>query len=125
MRKPLDQKLSSGATIPETGYVVSRRAVLSGLGVMTLLGASGCSQALELPSLEPLEPSGRMSPAGVDHMSTGAIPPISVDSNITDNSTMYASLIDNSFVTVMGWYDNEWGFSNRMVDVTTASAKTL
>ena len=34
-------------------------------------------------------------------------------------------VIDNSFVTVMGWYDNEWGFSNRMVDVTTAFAKTL
>jgi glyceraldehyde 3-phosphate dehydrogenase len=34
-------------------------------------------------------------------------------------------VIDGSFVTVMGWYDNEWGFSNRMVDVTTAFAKTL
>jgi glyceraldehyde 3-phosphate dehydrogenase len=34
-------------------------------------------------------------------------------------------VIDNSFVTVMGWYDNEWGFSNRMIDVTTAFAKTL
>ncbi|MFK0276586.1 L,D-transpeptidase [Ensifer sp. NPDC090286] len=95
MRKPQDQKLSSGATISEPGYVVSRRALLSNLGIMTLLGASGCSQALDLPSLEP---SGRMSPMGVDTMSTGAIPPISVDSNITDNSTMYASLADNGFV---------------------------
>jgi glyceraldehyde 3-phosphate dehydrogenase len=34
-------------------------------------------------------------------------------------------VIDGSFVTVMGWYDNEWGFSNRMVDVTAAFAKTL
>ncbi|MBK5570775.1 L,D-transpeptidase [Ensifer sp. SSB1] len=98
MRKPQDQKLSSGDTILEPGYLVSRRSVLSGLGVMTLIGASGCSQALELPSLEPLEPSARLSPAGVDNMSTGAIPPISVDSNITDNGTMYASTIDNGFV---------------------------
>jgi glyceraldehyde 3-phosphate dehydrogenase len=34
-------------------------------------------------------------------------------------------VIDGTFVTVMGWYDNEWGFSNRMVDVTAAFAKTL
>jgi glyceraldehyde 3-phosphate dehydrogenase len=34
-------------------------------------------------------------------------------------------VIDGTFVTVMGWYDNEWGFSNRMIDVTTAFAKTL
>ena len=95
MRNPQDQKLTSGATNSEPGYLVTRRALLSNLGVMTLLGASGCSQALELPSLEP---SSRMSTAGVDYMSTGAIPPISVDSNITDNSTMYASLTDNGFV---------------------------
>jgi len=25
----------------------------------------------------------------------------------------------------MGWYDNEWGFSNRMADVTALFAKTL
>ncbi|HHY48822.1 MAG TPA: type I glyceraldehyde-3-phosphate dehydrogenase [Alphaproteobacteria bacterium] len=34
-------------------------------------------------------------------------------------------VIDGTFVTVFGWYDNEWGFSNRMVDVTAAFAKTL
>ncbi|WP_139110064.1 L,D-transpeptidase, partial [Ensifer sp. LC163] len=97
MRKPQDQKLSSGA-IPESGYVLSRRAVLSGLGVMTLFGASGCSQMLELPSLGTIEPSSSMPPVGVDRMPTGSIPPVSIDSNITANSTMYASLIDNGFV---------------------------
>jgi glyceraldehyde 3-phosphate dehydrogenase len=34
-------------------------------------------------------------------------------------------VIEGNFVTVMGWYDNEWGFSNRMCDVTSAFAKTL
>ena len=29
------------------------------------------------------------------------------------------------FVNILGWYDNEWGFSNRMVDVTKAFAATL
>lgn len=101
MRKPQDQQQSSGEPLPETGYIVSRRAVLSGLGILTMLGASGCSQALEIPSLGPIEPSGGMPPVGVDHMPTGSIrpiPPISVDSNITDNGTMYASMIDNGFV---------------------------
>ncbi len=30
-----------------------------------------------------------------------------------------------NFVTIMGWYDNEWGFSNRMADMTAVFAKTL
>jgi glyceraldehyde 3-phosphate dehydrogenase len=34
-------------------------------------------------------------------------------------------VMDGNFVNIMGWYDNEWGFSNRMVDVTAAFAKTL
>ena len=34
-------------------------------------------------------------------------------------------VIDGNFVTVFGWYDNEWGFSNRMADVTAAFAKTM
>ena len=34
-------------------------------------------------------------------------------------------VIDGNFVNIMGWYDNEWGFSNRMADVTAVLAKTL
>lgn len=34
-------------------------------------------------------------------------------------------VIDGNFVNIMGWYDNEWGFSNRMCDATAAFAKTL
>ncbi|HVY50055.1 MAG TPA: type I glyceraldehyde-3-phosphate dehydrogenase [Devosia sp.] len=34
-------------------------------------------------------------------------------------------VIEGNFVTIFGWYDNEWGFSNRMCDVTAAFAKTL
>jgi glyceraldehyde 3-phosphate dehydrogenase len=28
-----------------------------------------------------------------------------------------------TLVKVLGWYDNEWGFSNRMLDITEAFAK--
>jgi glyceraldehyde 3-phosphate dehydrogenase len=34
-------------------------------------------------------------------------------------------VMDGDFVNILGWYDNEWGFSNRMCDVTAAFAKTL
>ncbi len=34
-------------------------------------------------------------------------------------------VIDGNFVNIMGWYDNEWGFSNRMADVTAVLARTL
>jgi len=34
-------------------------------------------------------------------------------------------VMDGNFVNILGWYDNEWGFSNRMCDVTAALAKTL
>jgi glyceraldehyde 3-phosphate dehydrogenase len=30
---------------------------------------------------------------------------------------MSTFVIDGNFAKVFAWYDNEWGFSNRMVDV--------
>ena len=35
------------------------------------------------------------------------------------------SVIEGEFVRVLAWYDNEWGFSNRMVDTAVAMGKTL
>ncbi|HUJ03125.1 MAG TPA: type I glyceraldehyde-3-phosphate dehydrogenase [Rhizomicrobium sp.] len=34
-------------------------------------------------------------------------------------------VIEGNFVRVMSWYDNEWGFSNRMADVTAAMGKLI
>jgi len=34
-------------------------------------------------------------------------------------------VIDGTFVRVMSWYDNEWGFSNRMADVAVAIGALL
>ncbi len=33
------------------------------------------------------------------------------------------TVIDGVFVRVMTWYDNEWGFSNRMADVAVLVGK--
>ena len=34
-------------------------------------------------------------------------------------------VIDGTFVRVLSWYDNEWGFSNRMADTAVALAKLI
>jgi glyceraldehyde 3-phosphate dehydrogenase len=35
------------------------------------------------------------------------------------------SVIEGKLVRVLSWYDNEWGFSNRMVDTAAAMGRTL
>jgi glyceraldehyde 3-phosphate dehydrogenase len=56
-------------------------------------------------------------------------PKVSSDFNHDPNSSNFAAhqtkVIRNRFVCVMSWYDNEWGFSNRMIDVAAAMAGTL
>jgi glyceraldehyde 3-phosphate dehydrogenase len=34
-------------------------------------------------------------------------------------------VMDGAFVSVLAWYDNEWGFSNRMADVAVAFGKLI
>ena len=47
---------------------------------------------------------------------------VSVDFNGNPHSSIFDSaltkVMDNNFVKVLSWYDNEWGFSNRMRDMT-------
>ena len=56
-------------------------------------------------------------------------PLVSVDIVHTPASSTVDSLetavIDGKLVRVVSWYDNEWGFSNRMVDTATAMARFL
>ena len=51
-------------------------------------------------------------------------PLVSIDFNHTTTSSNYDSTLTKvtggTFVKVMSWYDNEWGFSNRMLDTTVA-----
>ena len=54
---------------------------------------------------------------------------VSVDFNHNPASSSFAldqtKVMDGSFVAVMTWYDNEWGFSNRMADTAVAMGKLL
>ncbi len=48
-------------------------------------------------------------------------PTVSVDYNHDPHSAIFdatsTSVIGDTFAKVFAWYDNEWGFSNRMIDV--------
>src|SRR5271170_2485568 len=54
-------------------------------------------------------------------------PLVSVDYNHDAHSATYDAtmtrIIDGHLVKVCAWYDNEWGFSNRMIDTTLAWSK--
>ncbi len=54
---------------------------------------------------------------------------VSVDFNHTPFSSNFDStqtqVVDGKLARVLSWYDNEWGFSNRMLDVAAVIGKTL
>ncbi len=54
-------------------------------------------------------------------------PLVSVDFNHDPASSTFdatlTKVIDGTLVKVLAWYDNEWGFSNRMLDTTVALMK--
>jgi len=54
-------------------------------------------------------------------------PLVSIDFNHDPHSSSVDSLetavLEGKLVRVVSWYDNEWGFSNRMVDTAAAMAR--
>ena len=56
-------------------------------------------------------------------------PNVSSDFNHDPSSSTFhedqTKVIDGTFVRVLSWYDNEWGFSNRMADTAVAMAKLI
>jgi glyceraldehyde 3-phosphate dehydrogenase len=56
-------------------------------------------------------------------------PLVSIDFNHDAHSStidsLETSVLEGKLVRVLSWYDNEWGFSNRMVDTAGAIAKLI
>ena len=56
-------------------------------------------------------------------------PLVSIDFNHSPYSSNFdltqSQIVDNKLVRVLSWYDNEWGFSNRMSDTAIAMAKLI
>ena len=62
-------------------------------------------------------------------LGTNNLPLVSIDFNHNAHSSVFdlseTQVIEGNFVRVLSWYDNEWGFSNRMVDTTLAVGATI
>jgi glyceraldehyde 3-phosphate dehydrogenase len=56
-------------------------------------------------------------------------PNVSCDFNHDSHSSIFhldqTKVIDGNFVRILSWYDNEWGFSNRMADTAVALGKLI
>ncbi|MEA3533642.1 type I glyceraldehyde-3-phosphate dehydrogenase [Rhizobium sp. CC-YZS058] len=56
-------------------------------------------------------------------------PLVSRDFNHDSHSSIFAidqtKVLEGNFVRILSWYDNEWGFSNRMCDTAVAMGKFL
>jgi glyceraldehyde 3-phosphate dehydrogenase len=56
---------------------------------------------------------------GILHLSTA--PLVSIDFRGNSHSSIvdaaYTKVMDNNFVKVLSWYDNEWGYSSRCIDL--------
>lgn len=79
----------------------------------------------EINALLAKEASGAMS--GV--LAVSDEPLVSIDFNHDSHSSTVAAaetaVLDGNLVRVLSWYDNEWGFSNRMLDTCTVIGATL
>ena len=62
-------------------------------------------------------------------LAVNTLPLVSTDFNHCPASSTFDStqtkVMPGNFVRVLSWYDNEWGFSNRMLDTLAALGKTL
>ena len=54
---------------------------------------------------------------------------VSIDFNHDPHSSIFhmdqTKVMDGTLVSILSWYDNEWGFSNRMADTAVAMAKLI
>ena len=62
-------------------------------------------------------------------LGTTSHPNVSIDFNHDPHSSTFAfdqtKVQNGTLVRVLSWYDNEWGFSNRMSDTAVAMGKLL
>ncbi len=62
-------------------------------------------------------------------LSINKLPLVSIDFNHNPSSSVFdltqTYVINNKFCRILSWYDNEWGFSNRMIDTMLDLRKCL
>jgi glyceraldehyde 3-phosphate dehydrogenase len=64
-----------------------------------------------------------------DILSINNLPLVSIDFNHNSNSSVFdltqTQVVNGKFCRILSWYDNEWGFSNRMIDTMLNIKKLL
>jgi glyceraldehyde 3-phosphate dehydrogenase len=68
-----------------------------------------------------IEMASKKLPKGI--LQCNSLPLVSIDYNHNPASSIFdmnQTKVRGNLVKVMAWYDNEWGFSNRMLDNTMA-----
>ncbi|MCC6914736.1 MAG: type I glyceraldehyde-3-phosphate dehydrogenase [Rhodospirillaceae bacterium] len=62
-------------------------------------------------------------------LTVNSLPLVSIDFNHNPSSSTFdltqTKVMPGNFVRILAWYDNEWGFSNRMLDTLVAMGKLL
>ena len=62
-------------------------------------------------------------------LTTNKLPLVSIDFNHNSSSSVFdltqTQVLNGKFCRVLSWYDNEWGFSNRMIDTMLDLKKLL
>ena len=62
-------------------------------------------------------------------LTTNSLPLVSVDFNHNPSSSIFdltqTQVLNENFCRVLSWYDNEWGFSNRMIDTMNDLKKLI
>jgi glyceraldehyde 3-phosphate dehydrogenase len=62
-------------------------------------------------------------------LTTNKLPLVSIDFNHNSSSSIFdltqTQVLNGNFCRVLSWYDNEWGFSNRMIDTMLDFKKLL
>ena len=65
----------------------------------------------------------------LDILTINTLPLVSIDFNHNPSSSIFditqTQVLNNKFCRVLSWYDNEWGFSNRMIDTMLDLKKLL
>jgi glyceraldehyde 3-phosphate dehydrogenase len=68
-----------------------------------------------------IDMASKKLPKGI--LQCNSLPLVSIDYNHNPASSIFdmnQTKVRGNLVKVMAWYDNEWGFSNRMLDNTMA-----
>ncbi|MBI04650.1 MAG: type I glyceraldehyde-3-phosphate dehydrogenase [Pelagibacteraceae bacterium] len=62
-------------------------------------------------------------------LTTNSLPLVSIDFNHNSSSSIFdltqTQVLNNKFCRILSWYDNEWGFSNRMIETMLDLKKFL